>query len=87
MSAVDTGFGGYWGFDQTGELIGKPNGIRQGFIRLEEVNSVAKSLYSTIHYVNHTYPTAPRLPFAEKPFAVAYDRLSLPSLRTVEGRK
>jgi hypothetical protein len=75
-SDLNYGFGGYWGFDQTYNLIGKLNNIRPYLQTLETPNiyNYPDSL-PAFYRIVYPHPTAPLSPPLEKPLNVLFDKV------------
>jgi hypothetical protein len=75
-SDLNYGFGGYWGFDQTSNLIGKFNNVRPYLQTLEAPNFYNYPDHLPAFYrAVYPHPTAPLVPPLEKPINVFFDKI------------
>lgn len=75
-SDLNYGFGGYWGFDQTHNLVGKLNNIRPYLQTLEAPNIYNYPDHLPAFYrAVYPHPSAPLAPPLEKPVNVLFDKI------------
>lgn len=75
-NSLNFGYGGYWGWEQTGGLVEMANNIKPYFQSLEKPSPFSfehplKPLYSFFT----PYPRSPHFPVLEKPIAAILDKL------------
>ena len=75
-NSLNFGYGGYWGWEQTGGLIEMANNVKPYFQSLEKPSFLSfehplKPLYSLFT----PYPRPPHFPVLEKPIAAVLDKL------------
>jgi hypothetical protein len=75
-SDLNYGFGGYWGFDQTNNLVGKLNNLRPYLQTLETPNIYNYPDHLPAFYrIVYPHPSAPLVPPLEKPANVFLDKV------------